>query len=196
MNRFPIPTAEFLAVPFQLFGERWLLLTSGTNKAGAFNPMTISWGSLGVMWGKPMAMVVVRPQRFTYRFMEETDGFTLCAFPDEHRQILEYCGQHSGRDGDKASKAGLTPETSTTVAAPSFAEAELVIECRKMYFQDFNPANFLSPDIAANYTGKDYHRMYLGEILAITGVKSYRRGHLTERVANRAGTDPGTKGRT
>ncbi len=59
------------------------------------------------------------------------------------------------------------------MAAPVFAEAELVIECRKLYWQDLDPANFLTPDIDKNYPRKDYHRVYYAEILAVRGAPAY-----------------------
>jgi len=71
--------------------------------------MTISWGSFGVIWGKPMAMVVVRPSRHTYRFMEAGNSFTLCAFPGEYKDQLTLCGTRSGRALDKVKACGFTP---------------------------------------------------------------------------------------
>jgi flavin reductase (DIM6/NTAB) family NADH-FMN oxidoreductase RutF len=92
--------------------------------------MTVAWGSMGVMWGKPFAQVVVRPVRYTFEFMEQYDSFTLCAFPAEYRQTLLMLGTKSGRDGDKIAESGLTPVVSANVAAPGFAEAELIVELR------------------------------------------------------------------
>ena len=106
--------------------------------------------------------------------MERYDTFTLSAFPEDLRPALDYCGSHSGRDGDKAKAAGLTPVAARMVKAPGFAEAELVVECRKIYFDDLEPAHFLADWIEPNYPNKDYHRMYFGEILAISGVAKYR----------------------
>jgi flavin reductase (DIM6/NTAB) family NADH-FMN oxidoreductase RutF len=128
--------------------------------------MTVGWGSLGTMWGKPFAQVVVRPSRYTREFMEAYDTFTLCAFPENHRKALQLLGSKSGRDGDKIAEAGLTPAASSAVAAPCFEEAELVIECRKIYWQDMDAANFVDADIRKNYPQKDYHRIYFGEIVA------------------------------
>ena len=45
-----------------------------------------------------------------------------------------------------------------------FGEARLVIECKKIYFADIDPANFLDAGIKSNYPKNDYHRMYIGEI--------------------------------
>jgi len=150
-----------------LWDNQWLVLTSGDYAAGHFNAMTVAWGSLGMMWNKPFAQVVVRPTRFTYEFMEQYDTFTLCAFPESYRKALQILGTRSGRDGDKIAASGLTPISSSLAAAPAFAEAALVLECRKIYWQDLEPSHFLDAKIERNYPKHDYHRIYFGEILAI-----------------------------
>ena len=150
-----------------------MLLTSGDFAAGHFNTMTVGWGSLGVMWGRPFVQVVVRPTRYTYGFMEQYESFTLCAFPEACRQALQILGTKSGRDGDKIAEAGLTPIASTQVSAPGFAEAGLIVECRKMYWQDMDPSHFLDPAIENHYAKKDYHRITFGEVVAINGTEAY-----------------------
>ncbi len=125
------------------------------------------------MWNKPFAQVVVRPTRYTRQFMDQYDTFTLCAFPERYRKALKLLGSKSGRDGDKIAESGLTPIAASKVAAPAFAEAELIIECRKIYWDDFKPEHFLDHKIHANYPIKDYHRVYFGEIVAILGDGRY-----------------------
>lgn len=167
MARETIAIDQFLVRIYRLWDRQWFLLTSGDFAQGYYNTMTISWGSLGVMWNRPFVQVVVRPTRYTYEFMERYDTFTLCAFSDKYRRALNLLGSMSGREGDKIAKAGLTPIASTHVAAPAFAEAELVIECKKIYWDDFDPAHFIDPGIEANYSERDYHRIYFGQVLAI-----------------------------
>jgi flavin reductase (DIM6/NTAB) family NADH-FMN oxidoreductase RutF len=174
MTREAIPLNELRVRPHHLWSEQWLALACGDFAAGQFNAMTVAWGSLGTMWNRPFVQVVVRPVRYTYQFMERYDTFTLSAFGEQHRAALQLLGSKSGRDGNKILEAGLTPIASAKVAAPGFAEAELILECRKMYFQDYDPAHFLAPDILANYPQKDYHRVYFGELLAVWGEKAYR----------------------
>jgi flavin reductase (DIM6/NTAB) family NADH-FMN oxidoreductase RutF len=105
--------------------------------------------------------------------MEKYPTFTLCAFPQEYHKALNLLGSRSGRDGDKITEAGLTPMAATVVAAPAYAEAELVIECQKMFWSDFDPKNFLDPEIDRNYPTHDYHRSYFGQILAINGTEKF-----------------------
>lgn len=160
---------DFAPAAVRLWAKQWLLLTAGDFAAGDYNTMTVAWGSLGCMWNKPFAQVVVRPTRYTHSFMEHFDTFTLTAFPAKYKEALLLLGSKSGRDGDKIREAGLTPAASVRVPAPAFAEAELILECRKIYWQDMTPAQFLDPEIHAQYPQKDYHRIYFGEILLIRG---------------------------
>ena len=150
---------------FDLIGNRWMLLTAGDSKTG-FNTMTVSWGQLGVLWGKYVANCYVRPQRYTRKFMENSEYFTLSVYPETMRDIHGVCGGMSGRDVNKAKEAGLTP-VFTDYGATYFAEAELAIVCKKIYFADLDPANFKDESIMSNYPGQDFHRMYVGEITEI-----------------------------
>ena len=173
MPRNPIPIADLQVRAHHLWAEQWMLLTCGDLDAKKYNTMTVGWGSLGTMWGKPFALVAVRPSRYTYEFMEAYETFTLSALDPKHKRALAVLGSKSGRDGDKIAEAGLTPEAATSVAAPCFAEAELVIECRAMYSQDLDPSRFMRDAIQENYPNHDYHRIYFGEILAVAGTKGW-----------------------
>ncbi len=175
MQRNPIHIEEFTNRPYHHWELQTLLLTSGDFTQGKYNTMTVGWGSYGVMWGKPFAMVVVRPTRYTFEFMETFETFTLCAFPPDCRKALKLLGNRSGRDGDKIAASSLTPVPACQVAAPAFEQAELVVECRKTYWDDLEPAHFLLPSIERSYPNKDYHRVYFGEILGVYGTDAYRR---------------------
>ena len=174
MERQPIDLSRVTLPVFQSWDRQWFLLTAGDLAAGRFNTMTVGWGGFGIMWKKPMALVVVRPTRHTRSLMDEYPEFTLCGFGSREREALEYCGSHSGRDVDKVAETGLTPVASSRVRAPGFDEAELIVECRQMYWQDFDPRRFLGEFIEGNYPNKDYHRMYLGEVLAVSGTARYQ----------------------
>jgi flavin reductase (DIM6/NTAB) family NADH-FMN oxidoreductase RutF len=169
----PIPFERFRARAHDLWKNQWMVLASGDFSANEFNAMTVAWGSLGEMWNRPFAQVVVRPTRHTAGFMDRYPTFTLNAFPESCRRALSLMGTRSGRDGDKISESGLTPVASPNVAAPCFDEAELVIECRKMYWDDFKPDHFLDPALDSLYPQKDYHRSYFGEVVAIRGAARY-----------------------
>jgi len=158
----------------RVWDRQWLVLTAGEVATQDYNCMIVGWGSFGVVWGKPFAQVFVRPSRHTWQFMEKATGFTLCGFGEEHRKALSYLGSRSGRDGDKVKATGLTPIPSRAVGAPGFQEAELIVECRKMYFDDLEPRHYLDRAIDKNYPREDHHRVYFGEILAISGTPAWQ----------------------
>lgn len=146
--------------PFRLIGDQWTLVTAGS--ADSFNTMTASWGGVGVLWNKPVATIYIRPQRYTYEFLEKSDTFTLSFFSEQYRSALKLCGAKSGREVDKVKETGLTPVTEE--GSVYFDEARLVFVCKKLYFDDIKPENFYTPDLEINYPNRDYHRMYIGEI--------------------------------
>jgi flavin reductase (DIM6/NTAB) family NADH-FMN oxidoreductase RutF len=165
MMRTKIDMKELTLKPFSVWENEWFLLTAGNLKD--FNTMTVAWGSIGSMWSKPFAQVVVRPSRHTLEFMEKYDSFTLCRFPKEYKKALAYLGSTSGRDvPDKHSVAGLTPISVPAVDAPGFDEADLILACKKNYWQDMDEKHFLDKTIMPKYPGEtDFHRIYFGEIL-------------------------------
>jgi flavin reductase (DIM6/NTAB) family NADH-FMN oxidoreductase RutF len=148
---------------FKLVSQDMMLITAGG--LNRYNTMTASWGGLGVLWHKNIAFCVVRPSRYTYEFLEASDSFSLSFFTEEYKEVLEICGSVSGRDTDKAEAARITPVEGTP-GLVHFQEARLVLECRKLYYQDLEPEHFLDDSIHLKYKNKDYHRMYVGEIIA------------------------------
>jgi flavin reductase (DIM6/NTAB) family NADH-FMN oxidoreductase RutF len=158
-----IKPEELTENPFRLIGKDWMLITAGT--PGKYNTMTASWGGLGILWNKPAATIYVRPTRYTYEFTEKHEEFTLSFFDEKFRAALSFCGSKSGRDCDKTAETGLT--TFAAENSVAFEEAKLVIVCRKLYFQDMDSSNFLDENADKFYTLKDYHRIYIGEVLKI-----------------------------
>lgn len=149
--------------PFKLIGRDWMLIAAGT--PDAFNMMTASWGALGELWGRRVAFCFVRPHRYTFQFMERATYYTLNFFDESYRHVLDFCGNHSGREVNKAQATGLTPVAGTE-SAVYFAQARLVLECRKLYAQDLAPDCFVDLTIGPrHYPQRDYHRMYVGEIV-------------------------------
>jgi flavin reductase (DIM6/NTAB) family NADH-FMN oxidoreductase RutF len=147
---------------FELIGKSWMLITAG--KLDSYNTMTASWGAMGVLWNKNVCFCFIRPGRHTRSFVEKNGIFTLSFFEEDFRDALNVCGTISGRDTDKAKEAGITPLKSPS-GSVCFNEARLVIECKKIYFQDIDSKNFIDSGISGNYPKTDYHRMYVGEII-------------------------------
>ena len=149
--------------PFEAIGKQWFLLTAGTQQTG-WNTMTCSWGAAGVLWNKPSVTCYVRHSRHTLGFLEQQDMFTLSFLGDDYRKALAFCGSHSGRDCDKAAAAGLHP--AELDGAVTFAEAKLVLVCKKRYAADMDIADIPEDARAAFYGDNDAHRLYIGEIIA------------------------------
>lgn len=159
-----IKPSEIKGNPIHLIGQEWMLITAGTSQD--FNTMTASWGSLGELWFKPVCFCFVRPQRYTYEFMEKNDAFTLSFFDEHYKPQLNFCGSRSGRETDKVDECGFTIREAENESV-FFEEARLVLECRKIYFQDLDPSHFLDESILRHYPQKDFHRMYIGEITRV-----------------------------
>ena len=147
----------------EMISDGWGLVTAGNGEK--FNTMTVSWGGLGEIWGKDAVFIFIRPQRYTYEFIEKEEFFTLSFFGKEYKDALRLCGSKSGRDIDKAKEAGITPLF--TDGGVTFEEAKYTIVCRKMASQFMDPNGFEDAAIENNYANKDYHKVYVGEILKV-----------------------------
>ena len=147
--------------PFSAIGDQWMLNTAGTPER--CNTMTASWGGLGVLWGAPMAICYIRPQRYTKEFVDGNEYFTLSFFPEACRPQLNLCGTKSGRSVDKVKECGFTVAAGEG-GAPYFEQAELVLVCRKRMAMPMDPAA-MPEDVKEKWYKGDYHTMYWGEIV-------------------------------
>ena len=149
----------------KMFADDWMLLSAG--KDTSMNMMTIAWGALGELWGKPVVTVYVSTDRYTYKFLEDNEYFTVTAFPEQFRDKLQYLGSVSGRDEDKVKGSGLTPEF-TKLGNPIYKEANLAIECKKIYAEQFKK-ELMPVEQRQWYDEKKQgvHVMYIGEIVNV-----------------------------
>jgi len=141
-------------------GKEWMLI--GASDGEKSNVMTASWGCMGVLWNKPVAVCFIRPQRYTFEFTEKSDRLSLSFFDGAYRDALTVCGRTSGRDGDKLARAGLTETELDGIPFP--AEASLVLLCKKLYADDLKKQAFVDPALLSNYAANDFHRVYVCEI--------------------------------
>lgn len=126
------------------------------------NAMTASWGSLGVLWNKPVLTCFIRPQRHTYSLVENEERFSVAFMPEEYRDALRFCGTQSGRDTDKISASGLTTDTLDGVDV--ICEADTLLICKKLYVSDLEGSGFVQEELLSNYKDGDFHRFYVCEI--------------------------------
>ncbi|MBQ9436466.1 MAG: nitroreductase family protein [Bacteroidales bacterium] len=159
-------TSDFKGNPFTWFKGAGLLLAVGDKDN--HNAMTIGWGALGNVWGYEVntITVYVAPARYTFEFMEKYKYFTVMTFDDKHKEVLEYMGTHSGRDGNKEEALGLHVAY-TEHGAPYYLEASEVYECEIIYRDQFDQAGFgeIPQKRYANFPA-GIHHMYIGKILS------------------------------
>jgi flavin reductase (DIM6/NTAB) family NADH-FMN oxidoreductase RutF len=148
----------------KLIASDWMLVTAGTREK--FNTMTANWGGMGYLWNKNVVFVFIRPERYTYEFIENNEGFTLTFFEEKYRDALNLCGVKSGRNCDKVAETGLTPWF-TGSGYPAFAEARTILECRKLYATQLTRDAFLDREpLDSHYRTKGgLHKIYIAEIL-------------------------------
>jgi len=165
MAKKVVDYSDHLAETLKAFDEdRVLLVSQGNN--GLPNVMAIGWGSLGIIWRKPIFIVLVRPSRYTYKLIEETGEFTVNIVPPQLKEVVEYCGSVSGRDQNKFKEKQLTAIPSTKVKTPIIKEGIIHFECRVVNKNDLTPSELAKPIIPQLYSKGDFHRIYFGEILA------------------------------
>lgn len=144
------------------------LLLASTREDGASNVMTIGWASVGIIWGLPVMVVLVRPSRYTYQFIESSGLFTVNVPTPAMRPYVNMCGTKSGRDLDKLADVDVV--TGQTVDAVVLPECPLIYECKVVHTNDVIPQN-LALDVAQRaYPRGDYHRVYYGQIMGTFAV--------------------------
>lgn len=133
------------------------------------NPMTIGWATLGVMWGKPVITVLVRPSRFSFSLIESLPEFTVNVLDTERfKRELAFCGSHSGRDRDKLAECTLAADPSRAIRTPHLAAATLVFECSVVHKTTVVDADLASDIRSRYYPRGDLHRIYHAEVLNTT----------------------------
>ena len=142
------------------------LLLGTVDAEGKPNVMTVGWGTMGSIWGKPVLLVLVRPSRLSYRNIEATGEFTLnVPSVDMSSQVL-YCGTHSGRDCNKFEGCGLTADPGEKVRAPIIRECAIHFECAVVHKNDVQPPCLAEDIRSSSYADREYHRIFWGEIVA------------------------------
>ena len=146
--------------PFKLIGEDWMIISAkGKEKSSG---MTASWGGVGILYNKPVCFCFVRPQRYTYKLVENTDYVTFSFFDESYKKVLGYFGRASGYNEDKIAESGLCAITENEYVW--YDEARLVIKARKIYADDIKENCFIDTTKLEHYPSKDYHRVYICEI--------------------------------
>ncbi len=147
--------------PFDKIGKEWLLITAGNDKE--IGTMTASWGGVGTMWNKPAVFIFIRPQRYTKKFVDSEELFSISFYDKEYREKLAYLGSHSQKNEDKITAVDF--HKTTLDNCPVFEEANLVLICKKAYSQNLLKERFLNEEyVDTFYKDNDFHEMYVGLI--------------------------------
>jgi len=159
------------------------LLLVTLDAAGKPNVMTIGWGAIGSIWGRPVFIVLVRPSRYSYSRLEQVPDFTVNVPPRELGPAVNLCGSVSGRDHDKFEEAGLTLTPGRQVRSPIVTECVVHYECRILHRNDVVPEALTQAVLEDAYPTGDFHRVYFGEIVA-----AYAEENAAQRLAEPVGT--------
>ncbi|MGQ9584593.1 MAG: flavin reductase family protein [Anaerolineae bacterium] len=166
MSYIQVPYTTYLRETLALLANPGLFLVAA-GRNGKPNAMTIGWGTVGIVWGKPVFIVLVRPSRYTHTLLEASDSFTVGVPSQAQHEAVAFCGAHSGRDCDKFRECGLETLPSLRVRTPGIAGCPVIYECRIVHTNEVIPANLAGEIRARSYPSGDYHRVYFGEILLV-----------------------------
>ena len=173
MARTEVAYTDYLPETLKVAVNRGLLLVA-MDRDGKPNAMAIGWVTFGVMWGKPVCMVMVRPSRYTYRLMARSQDFTVNVPPRDLEETVSFCGSVSGRDHDKFKERGLTAAPAKKVQTPVIDQCVIHYECKLLYVHDLERSVLDSQVDSGCYPQGDYHRVYFGEIVSVYATEDAR----------------------
>ena len=154
--------------------KKGILLTTMADKK--VNTMTIGWGAMGIEWGKPIFIALVRESRYSKQLLECCGEFTVnVPYGEIDSRILGFCGSRSGLDVDKIKEMNLTLEEPVSISVPGIKQLPLTLECKVIYKQK-QDLNAISYDLLTKYypqdidgsnpgRNRDHHIAYYGEIV-------------------------------
>lgn len=113
------------------------------------NIITLAWA--GTVCSEPPAVsIAVRPERFSYGLIADSGEFVVNLPYADQVQIVDYCGQVSGRNIDKWAACGLTPAPARKIHTPLIAECPVALECR-----------------VTHQLSLGVHDLFIGQVLAV-----------------------------
>ena len=166
-RELPIERISEYKDPITLFKEDGVTFVE---KGEGFNPMTIGWGGLGILWNRPCCTVYIHASRYSKTLFDKSDHFTICFFGKEHRDLIQYFGKASGRDEDKCLKSGIHMIKDGPYGYPE--EAELVILCEKIGQSDFDVTKVGPKEVKSWYEKDGVHTIYQGRIFKLLWKKN------------------------
>ena len=131
--------------------------------------MTISWGTLGTLFDKKVAIIFIRETRFTNHLLDKEDRFTISFLDSSYKKNMEILGSISGRDTNKYEASFLTPVYDNDSFVSYIKEAHTVLKLKKICKLKFDELSILDKSIIDKYNFKDsdFHNIYIGEITSV-----------------------------
>lgn len=168
-----VESQDFKTNIFETYNSGWAILTAGDYNTR--NSMTVSWGFMGTLWGKKVICVFVRPTRYTFSLMEDSERFTLSFLPEKYKTQMKLMGTKSGRDIDKYKESGLEPVYDTDSGVSYIKNSNVVFKCKKLYSDYFKKESFFDQDLLKNYNEEltDLHKFYIAEVTSILKDEEY-----------------------
>lgn len=167
MAKMPAAWTDFLPETMAALAEPGCLLVSQGDE-GKPNVMTIGWGTLGIIWGRPMCVVLVRHSRYTWQLLEQRDEFTMNVPAVDLAETAVVCGTKSGRDVDKFAECGLTAVAGQHVSVPLIDQCVVHYECRTVHRNNVDPTHLAAAVLDECYARGDFHTVYYGQILGVS----------------------------
>ena len=124
------------------------------------NIITIAWTGI-INSDPPMTYISVQPKRYSHDIIEKSGEFVINLVPARLAKAMDFCGVRSGRDVDKFSSQGLTPEEADTVSAPlpthdMFMAEITAVHIDEKYVDEKGAYDFGAMDLVAFSHGKYY----------------------------------------
>ncbi len=160
--------SEYKKNVFDEIGKKGAILTVGDYDN--YNAMTVSWGGFGVLWNMNVCFVFVRPQRYTYKFAEESENFTLSFMSSMYKDAVNFFGTYSGRDVNKFEKCNLHPCYDPDYKGYFVAEADYVFRLKKLCKIPFE---LIKDQVKDYYPKEDYHTIYVCKIVDLLKNEDY-----------------------
>jgi flavin reductase (DIM6/NTAB) family NADH-FMN oxidoreductase RutF len=157
---------DYLSQTYRKLEDGGLLLASNSKRRGRPNVMTIGWGFIGILWGRPYFVVAVRKSRYTHHCIEATRDYTVNVPGRGMGDILQYCGKVSGRDHDKIKDLNIPVGRPRRVRSPIILGSRIVFECKVKYEADIDRRLLPKDVLSGIYRDRDFHTFYFGEIMA------------------------------
>lgn len=154
---------ENLEKNMEILSKGAFLTTKTGNKV---NSMTIAWGSIGFIWGKPVFMVMVRPQRYTYGIIEKSKEFTVTIPYEKMNKELAFLGSKSGKDMNKLAELNISTVNSEKIRTPVLEVEGMHFKCKVIYKTTMSEANLDKTINDEKYPLEDYHTLYFGDIIS------------------------------